>query len=210
MKLIENLKWRYATKKYDPSKKISAGDLSKIKEAIQLSASSYGLQLFQVLEIESPQIREKLKPASWGQDQITDASHLFVFCNYADVKDDDIDQYMRLKAKTQELDLDALQGYGDFVKSKINEKSLEQKQTWTAKQTYIALSSALAACSELRIDSTPMEGFEMDAYEEILDLKRKGLKASVILTMGYRSDEDQSQHGKKVRKSIDSIFEIVN
>ena len=209
MQLIENLKWRYATKKYDPSKKISAGDLSKIKEAIQLSASSYGLQLFQVLEIESPQIREKLKPASWGQDQITDASHLFVFCNYADVKDDDIDQYMRLKAKTQELDLDALQGYGDFVKSKINEKSLEQKQTWTAKQTYIALSSALAACSELRIDSTPMEGFEVDAYEEILELKRKGLKASVILTMGYRSDEDQSQHGKKVRKSIDSIFELV-
>tara|TARA_B100000809_G_C15116228_1_gene522553 strand:+ start:1884 stop:2516 length:633 start_codon:yes stop_codon:yes gene_type:complete len=209
MQLIENLKWRYATKKYDPSKKISAGNLSKIKEAIQLSASSYGLQLFQVLEIESPQIREKLKPASWGQDQITDASHLFVFCNYADVKDDDIDQYMRLKAKTQELDLDSLQGYGDFVKSKINEKSLEEKQTWTAKQTYIALSSALAACSELRIDSTPMEGFEVDAYEEILELKRKGLKASVILTIGYRSDEDQSQHGRKVRKSIDSIFELV-
>ena len=209
MQLIENLKWRYATKKYDPSKKISADDLSKIKEAIQLSASSYGLQLFKVLDIESPQIREKLKPASWGQSQITDASHLFVFCNYADVSDNDINQYMSLKAETQELDLDSLKGYGDFVKSKLNEKSIEEKQTWTAKQTYIALSSALAACSELRIDSTPIEGFEADTYEELLGLKTKGLKASVVLTIGYRSDEDHSQYGKKVRKSMDSIFDIL-
>jgi len=209
MLLIENLKWRYATKKYDHSKKVSEIDLSKIKEAIQLSASSYGLQLFQVLDIVSPQIREKLKPASWGQDQITEASHLFVFCNYSDVKDENIDEYINLKANTQGLDLNSLQGYGDFVKGKMNEKSIEQKQIWTAKQTYIALSSALAACSELKIDSTPMEGFEPDTYEEILGLKEKGLKASIILAIGFRSDEDLSQHGKKVRKSMDSIFEII-
>ena len=209
MQLIENLKWRYATKKYDSSKKVSHIDLSKIKEAIQLSASSYGLQLFQVLDIESSKIREELKPSSWGQDQITDASHLFVFCNYADVKGEDIDQYMKLKAQTQGLDLNSLQAYGDFVKGKMNENSIEEKQIWTAKQTYIALTSALVACSELKIDSTPMEGFEPDDYEKILGLKEKGLKASVVLAIGYRSDEDASQHGKKIRKSIDSIFEII-
>lgn len=209
MQLIENLKWRYATKKYDSSKKVSQSDLSKIKEAIQLSASSYGLQLFKVLDIKSSEIREQLKPASWGQPQITEASNLLVFCNYAEVKDEHIDEYMQLKASTQGLDLDSIQGFGDFVKGKMHEKSMEEKEAWTAKQTYIALSSAIAVCAELKIDSTPMEGFAPDAYSEILGLKEKGLKASVVLAIGYRSAEDTSQHGKKVRKSIDSIFEIV-
>jgi nitroreductase len=209
MQFIENLKWRYATKKYDSSKKVSDSDLSKIKEAIQLSASSYGLQLFKVLDIKSSEIRAQLKPASWGQSQITEASNLFVFCNYAAVRDGHIDEYLQLKANTQGLELDSIQGYGNFVKGKISEKSIEEKQVWTAKQTYIALSSALAVCAELKIDSTPIEGFEPEDYTKILSLKEKGLKASVVLAIGYRSDEDASQHGKKVRKSIESIFEIV-
>ncbi|MBL4708822.1 MAG: NAD(P)H-dependent oxidoreductase [Flavobacteriales bacterium] len=209
MKLIENLKWRYATKKYDASKKLREEDLAKIKEVIQLSASSYGLQLFKVLDVKSTELRAELKTASWGQSQITDASQLFVFCNYADVKEEHIEEYIQLKAELQGLDINSLTAYGDFVKGKMKEKSIEEKQVWMAKQSYIALSSALAACAELKIDSTPMEGFEPDAYDKILGLKEKGLKASVVLAIGYRSDEDLSQHGKKVRKPISSIFESI-
>jgi len=209
MELLENLKWRYATKKYDVAKKVSEEDIDKIKEAVQLSASSYGLQLYKVLDIRNAALREELKPASWGQPQITDASHLLVFCNYADVKDEHIDEYVALKAETQGLDASALQGYGDFIKGKMKERSLEEKQAWTAKQTYIALSSALAACAELKIDSTPMEGFEADAYSKILGLEERGLQAAALLAIGHRSDEDATQHGKKVRKSLDNLIETI-
>ncbi len=111
MQLIDNLNWRYATKQYDSSKKVSEEDLAKIKEAIRLSASSYGLQLYKVLEVKSSETRKQLKPASWGQSQITDASNLFVFCNYADVTPEHIDAYMQLKSNLQGIALDALQGY---------------------------------------------------------------------------------------------------
>lgn len=209
MNLIENLKWRYATKKYNSSKTVSPEDLNQIKEAIQLTATSYGLQLFKVLDVEDKALREKLQPASWGQPQITEASHLLVFCGYADVKDEHIDEYMEVKAEIQNLDINTLSGYGDFVKGKMSEFPLEFKQVWTAKQTYIALGNAMSACAELKIDSTPMEGFDPAAYDEILGLSAKGLKADVVLTIGYRSDEDKSQHALKVRKPMSSLFESI-
>jgi nitroreductase len=209
MNLIENLKWRYATKKYNSSKTVSPEDLNQIKEAIQLTATSYGLQLFKVLDVEDKALREKLQPASWGQPQITEASHLFVFCGYADVKDEHIDEFMEVKAGIQNLDINTLSGYGGFVKGKMSEFPLEFKQVWTAKQTYIALGNAMSACAELKIDSTPMEGFDPAAYDEILGLSAKGLKADVVLTIGYRSDEDKSQHALKVRKPMTSLFERI-
>lgn len=209
MRLLDNLKWRYATKKYNPSKKVSDQDMSQIKEAIRLSASSYGLQLFKVLDIKDKSLREKLKPASWGQSQITDASHILVFCSYVEVKEEHIDEYINLKAETQKIDIGLLQGYGDFVKSKMNETPVSYQQIWTGKQTYIALGNALAACAELKIDSTPMEGFDVAAYNDILGLNNKGLKADVVLAIGYRSDEDTTQHSPKVRKPAEKLFEIV-
>ena len=209
MELIESLNWRYATKKFDPNKKIKPEDLETIKEAVRLSASSYGLQLYKVLVIDDPEIREQLKPASWGQTQITDASHLFVFCNYADVKDENIDDYLDLKADIQNLDRDGLVDYGNMMKGAVSGMSEAIKSQWTARQTYIALGNLLAVCSMLRIDACPMEGFEPAKYNEILGLNEKGLNAAVIATVGYRSEEDQTQHLKKVRKPAESLFESV-
>lgn len=209
MQLIKNLKWRYATKKYDTSKKVKSEDLEIIKEAIQLSPTSYGLQLFKVLVIEDPAIREKLRPASWDQPQITDASHLLVFCGYNDVTDEDVDAYINLKAQTHDVEVASLKGSSDFMKMKMKEKSSEEKQSWTAKQTYIALSNALNACAELQLDSTPMEGFGPESYNEILGLKEKNLNADVVLAIGYRSEEDDLQSAKKIRKQLEDIFEEV-
>ncbi|MBT8320617.1 MAG: NAD(P)H-dependent oxidoreductase [Eudoraea sp.] len=209
MKLIDNLQWRYATKKFDATKKVSQENLEKIKEAIRLSASSYGLQSYKVLVIEDPEIRKTLREASWGQPQITDASHLFVFCSNAEVQDADIDAYLELKADTQGIDIKALQGYGDFMKSKLVTLSKQDQKNWTAKQAYIALGNLMAACAELRIDSCPMEGFDPVQYDEILGLKEKGLSSAVVATVGYRSEEDQTQDLPKVRKKSELIFETV-
>ncbi len=208
MKLIENLKWRYATKKYDTTKKVSEDDLQQIKEAIRLSPSSYGLQAFKILDIKDKDIREKLKLASYWQPQITEASHLLVFCGYADVNDGHIDEYLNLKADTQGFDVELLKEFRNFMKVFIEGRK-SGKQVWAAKQTYIALSNAIAACAELKIDSTPMEGFEAEKYNEILGLSSKGLKADVLLAIGYRSDEDKTQYDVKIRKPMESLFEIV-
>ena len=209
MEFIESLNWRYATKKFDPSKKIKPEDLETIKEAVRLSASSYGLQLYKVLVIEDPEIREKLKPASWGQSQITDASQLIVFCNYTNVTDENVDDYLRLKAETQNLELEGLKDYGSMMKGSMAGYTDAQKNQWTAKQTYIALGNLLAVCSVLRIDACPMEGFDPVKYNEILGLTEKGLNASVIATIGYRSEEDDTQFLKKVRKPSKSLFESI-
>lgn len=206
MELIKNLKWRYATKKFDPTKKVSKEDLSKLKEVIRLSASSYGLQLYKVLIIEDLEIRNKLKPVSWNQSQIVDASHLFVFCNYTDASPKAIDDFVIHTSVTRKQDLQKLKVYGDFIKSKLADKSNEEKTSWLKSQTYLALGNLLNACAELKIDACPMEGFEPEAYNEILGLEAQKLNAAVIAPVGYRHKEDYSTSFKKVRKPMKNLF----
>lgn len=209
MELLENLRWRYATKKFNPTQKVSEEHIEQIKEAIQLTASSYGLQLYKVLIIENKDLREKLQPASWGQSQVVDASHLFVFCNYTEALEEHLDAFMKLKSETNAIELSNLEGYKSFIMDKIGEKSNEEYRNWTARQTYIALSNLLNACAALRIDSCPMEGFEPDKYNEILGLNEKGLEAAVVAAVGYRSMEDHTQHANKARKAKEDLFEVI-
>lgn len=209
MNFIENQKWRYATKRFDPQKKVSDEALGFIKEAIQLSASSYGLQLYKVLIIQDPKLREKLKIASWGQQQVTDASYLFVFCHYRELQDAHIDQYIALKASMQNIELAKLSGYASFIKGKLAEKSPAEQQSWMARQTYLALGNLLAACAELKIDASPMEGFDPERYSELLGLEEQGLSACVIAGIGYRATDDASKFNVKVRKPIKELFETV-
>ena len=202
----ENAKWRYATKKFDTTKKVSAEDLATLKEAIQLSASSFGLQLYKVIVVENPALRAQLQPASWGQTQIVDASHLFVFANQTTVENVDVDNYINNIAATRNLPVEALTGYGDYMKGAIGNMPEEVKPIWTAKQTYIALSNLLNAAAELKIDVTPMEGFVPAQYNEILGLDKLNLNASLVAAVGYRHAEDDTQHYAKVRKSNEDLF----
>lgn len=203
---IENQNWRYATKKFDPAKKVSAEHLEILKEAIQLSTSSYGLQPYKVLIIEDQAIKEQLLPVSWNQSQIVDASHVIVFANYSKIDDQVIDDYFANIAETRNLNIADLQGYKDFMKSKILTLTEEKQSTWTSKQTYLALGNLLNAAAELKIDATPMEGFEPEKYNEILKLNDLNLNASLVATIGYRHQEDPSQHLKKVRKPKNELF----
>lgn len=190
MKLIESLKWRYATKKYNTSHQLSAEEVAQIKEATQLSASSYGLQPYKIIEIKDAQLKEQLRPLTWGQSQVTDASEFWAFCNKDVVTDEDVDTFTALRAKTTGTEVSALGGYSDFVKGKMKEKSESEMFNWTAKQTYIALGNALATAAELGVDATPMEGFEADQYNEALGLKEQGYSTCVLLALGKRHEED--------------------
>lgn len=203
---IENQNWRYATKKFDNTKKISSEDLEILKEAIRLSSSSYGLQPYKVIIVEDKTLREKLQPVSWGQTQIIDASHLLVFANQTNVDNVEIDAYLKNVSETRQIPLESLTGYGDFMKSKITALTTEQKSIWTAKQAYLALANLLNAAAELKIDIAPMEGFESEKYNEILNLTKKGLNAAVVAAVGYRHEDDATQHYKKVRKSTQELF----
>lgn len=203
---LENQNWRYATKKFDSTKKISNEDLNTLKEAIRLSSSSYGLQPYTVFIVENPDLRAKIQPAAWGQSQIVDASHLIVFANRTNVTDEDIDSYLKNVAQTRNLPDTAIKGYGDFMKGGIGAKSMEEKANWTSKQTYLALGNLLNAAAELKIDVTPMEGFVPAQVNEILGLDKLGLNASLLAPIGYRSTEDATQHLKKVRKSNEELF----
>jgi nitroreductase len=203
---INDAKWRYATKKFDATKKVSAEDFETLKEAIQLSASSYGLQPYKVFIIENPELRAKIQPVAWGQTQIVDASHLLVFANITNFGEADIDASIKNMAETRGISVESVQGYADFMKSKITTLPVETRNIWTAKQTYLALGNLLNAAAELKIDVTPMEGFEPAAVNEILGFEKLGLNASLIATVGYRHEEDATQHYAKVRKSNEELF----
>ncbi|MBF4487295.1 MULTISPECIES: NAD(P)H-dependent oxidoreductase [unclassified Flavobacterium] len=204
--LLDNLNWRYATKKFDATKKISSADLNTLKEAVRLAASSYGLQPYKVVIVENPEIREQLKAAAYGQTQITDASQIFIFANDLNAGAESVDTYIKNISETRGVPADALAGFADMMKGTIANLSQDAKNIWTAKQTYIALGTLLAAAAELKIDATPMEGFNAAAFNEILGFDKLGLNASVIATVGYRHDEDDTQHYKKVRKSHEELF----
>ena len=208
-KYIENLNWRYATKKFDATKKISTEDLETLKKAIQLSASSYGLQPYKFFIIEDTETRKKLLEASYGQTQITDASQIVVFANLTDFDDSLVDSYITNASETRGIEEENLKGYADYMKSTLSSLTQEQKSNWTAKQAYIALGNLLSAAATLRIDACPMEGFQSEKYNEILGLNDHNLNAAVIATIGYRSSEDDTQHYAKVRKSQEELFKTI-
>lgn len=204
--ILEHRTWRYATKKFDSTKKISPEDIELLLEATRLSASSYGLQPYHVYIITDAQVREKLKPVSWGQSQITDASHLIVFAHQTDFAGELVDDYIKNVAETRNIPSETLKGYSDFAKSKLVDLPAKTKDEWSAKQVYIALGNLMQAAAELKIDTCPMEGFEAEAYDKILNLEGKNLTTSVVVPIGYRSKEDETQHLPKVRKSKEELF----
>lgn len=203
---LDALQWRYATKKFDASRRISETDLASLQEAVRLSASSYGLQPYSVLVISDTELRAKLRPACWNQPQITEASHVFVFAGKKDFDHTLIDSYLDLVSTTRNLPLDSLEGYGDFMKSNLLNLPQVKKASWASHQAYLAAGNFLSAAAALQIDTCPMEGFERDAVDSILNLQDRGLTTALIVPVGYRSESDQTQYYKKVRRTPEELF----
>jgi nitroreductase len=208
--IIEKLNWRYATKKYNKAKKVSSDNIQLLKNAMQLAASSFGLQPYRILLIEDADVRAKLLSASYNQAQVTDASHLFVFAIENIVDDAYVDAYFENLSKTRDLKIvgDIL-NYKGFVSGSMNRFSIEQKKAWATNQAYLALGNLLFSAALLEIDVTPMEGFIAKQYDEILGLDKKGISTVVIAAVGYRHEEDFFQHFKKVRKPEAQLFETI-
>ena len=207
-KIIDDLNWRYATKRFNTNQRISEKDVKTIKESLRLVPSSYGLQPLKFILVENPVLREKLVAASYNQRQVQDASHLLVICSSLKMTDKHIDDFMENVANTRSVTLETTSGYSNFVKSTVNNMEDKNIERWNQNQAYIALGQLLHTCATLRIDATPMEGFIADQYAEILEIDKDEFHVTLVCPMGYRHEEDETQHLKKVRKSLDELFEV--
>lgn len=207
--ILENLKWRYATKQFDATKKISEKNLNRLLDSVQLTASSYGLQPYEVLVISDRETREKLKKAAWNQSQITEASYVFVFANLKSIDKNYVNTYLDNIAKTRKLSREDLKGLEDMVGNTILQLSPEAQNEWAAKQAYIALGNLLTTAASFKIDTCPMEGFDATKFDQILELSEKNLTSAVIATIGYRREEDSLQYQPKVRKSKKDLYHII-
>lgn len=209
MSLLKALKWRYATKKFDTSKVISAANIENIKEGFNLTATSYGLQPVQLLLVHNKAIQKELVPISMNQQQVEQASHLAIFCVKTTLDADYVIEYFdRIKTIRKTPD-EILASFRTHIIDSFGAKSAEEIHLWGAKQAYLAMGNLLAVCADLNIDACPMEGFEPDKYDAYFDLKAKGLRSVLIMPMGYRAEDDPFAAMKKVRKPIsESITEI--
>ena len=206
MSVLENLKWRYATKRMN-GQKVPAEKLEKILEAIQLAPTSFGLQPFTVLVIRDAELRAKISPAIYSQPQITEGSHVLVFAAWTDVSTASVAKFMSEIASQRNVPIESLEGYGGMINGSVAGKNPEQVLSWTSRQAYIALGFGLVAAATEQVDATPMEGFDPDALDTVLGLKEKGLHSTVILTLGYRdAEKDYLSSAAKVRRAKDELF----
>jgi nitroreductase len=205
--LLDRLNWRYATKQFDPDHTISARDWAVLEEALRLSPSSGGLQPWKFVVITDPATRAKLLPASYGQPQITHASHLVVFAAKKNFGDADVDAFIRHVAATRGVPVESLTPFRDMLVGGIVRAMDEQaRDAWARNQAYIALGNLLTSAALLGIDACPMEGFDRVQYDQILGLSGQGYGSAVIATLGYRASTDKYADAAKVRFPTEQIF----
>ncbi|WP_339878433.1 nitroreductase family protein [uncultured Algoriphagus sp.] len=209
MQVLEKLNWRYATKSMNGTP-VPQEKVDYILEAIRLSASSSGLQPYEILVVTDQEVKEKIKPIAWGQSQITDASHVLVFAAWDNYTADRINSVFDYNNEQRNLPASVTDDYRNKLLNLYGAQTPQQNFTHAAKQAYIALGTALIAAAEQEVDSTPMEGFDPVALDEILDLKSKGLRSVVILPLGYRNEEgDWLLKMKKVRTPKEKFITVV-
>ncbi|MDO6508259.1 NAD(P)H-dependent oxidoreductase [Colwellia sp. 4_MG-2023] len=208
--LLKNLQWRYATKKMNPNKVVSEEKVDFILESIRLSASSSGLQPYDVIVVTNPEVRAQILPHAWSQQQVTDCSHLLVFAAWDNYTAERINTMFDLVNEKRGF---KNQGWEDYRQMLLNTYPARDAQTnfeHAARQAYIGLGSALIAAAEMKVDSTPMEGFLPEKVDEILGLKERNLKSVLLLPLGYREEEgDWLVNLEKVRRSTDSFITYV-
>lgn len=206
---LESLQWRYATKKFDRTKKLSEEKLSILKEAFNLTATSYGLQPLKMLVIGTETLKEKLIPLTMNQSQVSDASHVLVICTEAEMSSELIKNYFTLVEHTRNTDRSILDPFEAFLIDDFSKKTKEAIDIWMAKQAYLAMGNLLTVCALEGIDSCPIEGFEPAKYDQLLELKEKGLQSVLVLAVGYRAEDDFFSSLKKVRRGVaDVIIEL--
>ena len=207
--LLAALNFRYATKAFDPARKIPSETWAAIESSLILTPSSFGLQPWKFLVIDSLDIREKLKVASWGQPQVTDASHLVVLTARTDLSQQDIDSWVACLSEVQGTPLEALAGLSGVISSFTETMDAPAKQAWNTRQLYIALGQLMTAAAVIGIDTCPLEGISPADYDEILGLKGSGYATAVACVLGYRSGDDKYATKPKARFPEEKVISHV-
>ena len=208
--LLENLKWRYATKQFDPAKTIAPEIWTALEDALVLTPSSYGLQPWKFLIITSSELKEQLKPHSWNQSQVTDCSHYVVFAIKKNLTAEDVDRFIARTVELRGGTVEAMAGYRNLIVSDLVDgaRSFNINQ-WSTHQTYIALGNFMTCAALLGVDTCPMEGIEPVNYDRLLGLSAKGFTTVVACAAGYRSEADKYASLAKVRFPKSEILETL-
>jgi nitroreductase len=207
--LLQSLNWRYATKKFDPARKISDADWNTLAESLRLSPSSYGLQPWKFILVRDPKLREELRAVAWNQSQVTDASHFVVLTYHKSLGEGAIDKHLNRVSEVSGAPIAGLKGYRDMMLGDLVKGPRSQViDAWSQRQVYIAMGFLMEAAALLKIDTCAMEGFDPSAFDRILKLEGTGYAAVAAVALGYRHADDGNAKMKKVRFELKDILEV--
>lgn len=207
---IEALNWRYATKKFDENSLLPEVKIDVLKQAFNLTATSYGLQPLRLLVIQNKELQKKLKTYSFNQQQVSTASHVLVICIEDKIDKSFIEAYFKRVKHIRETPAEILDPFKDFLIGDFAEKTTEEIHSWAKNQAYLALGTLLTVCATEGIDACPMEGFEPEKYDKLLELDSRNLKSVLVLPVGKRAKDDMFSEFKKVRRPLDDVIIEVN
>ncbi|MDA8453602.1 NAD(P)H-dependent oxidoreductase [Acidovorax sp. GBBC 3334] len=201
MELLDVLQWRYATKKMDPARAVPQDKVDRILEAARLAPTSSGLQPYEIIVVTSPDVRARIREVAWNQAQVTDGSHLLVFAAWDDYTPERINQMFDYTNEVRGFRNEGWENYRNMLLGSYPQRGAEVNFQHAARQAYIGFGAALIAAADEAVDSTPMEGFQPEAVDEILGLRARGLRSVTLLPLGYRQpEEDWLVNLKKVRR----------
>jgi len=203
LEIIEKLNWRYATKSFDSKAYLAESKLDVLKQAFNLTATSYGLQPIKLLVIHNKELQQELVQYSMNQKQIVEASHLLVFCIQANIDKEFVIEYFKRVHHVRNTPESILKPFQDFLIDDFSNKSQKEIEIWATNQAYLALGNLMTVCAVEGIDACPMEGFDSKDYDTVLNLKARNLKSVLLLPIGHRAEDDKFATFKKVRKTIE-------
>ena len=204
MNIIESLQWRYAVKKFDADKELTNKQINTLKEAFNLTATSYGLQPVSLVIVKNKEIQKQLVEFSFNQEQIAQASHILILCIPKKYDSQNVEKYFSLVKEIRNTPDDILNPFKEYMLNDVETKTQQDLFLWNKNQAYIALGNLLTVCAVEKIDACPMEGFVPEKYDEILELDKKNLQSILVIPVGFRAEDDFMKDLKKVRKKIEN------
>lgn len=202
----DHLHWRYTTKKFDLAKKIPENEFSWLLEVLRLAPSSYGLQPWKFVVVDTKDMRARLKDYAWGQSQVTEASHLIVFCARTAIDDAYIRKHIEQIAKARNLSVESFKNYENGMRSFVRSQTPQELADWIKRQVYIPLGMLVAECAHRKIDASPIEGFDVKGVDALLGLEAEGVTSLVFCAVGYRAADDRYAGLQRVRFESTDVF----
>ncbi|MCP5538102.1 MAG: NAD(P)H-dependent oxidoreductase [Akkermansiaceae bacterium] len=207
--LIDCLRWRYATKEFDPEKKIPADTWAAIEQSMVLTPSSFGLQPWKFITVTNQETKTDLLEHSWHQRQTTDCSHMVVLCARDSMDQEDIEAWLAQLVETRGVTRESLDGYAGMMTGFFGSMDPDKTLSWAKNQVYIALGQLLSTAAVLGVDACPMEGIVPTEYDRILGLEGSGFSTTVACAMGFRSAGDKYAELPKVRYHSSRVLETI-